>query len=101
MSLPQSATDLDRPLSQNLEINVIDPGTEYGERANLFDVRFTKIINVGQTRIRASFDIYNAFNNNSATGEVNDFTIGGNDDYLTPTAIIPGRLAKFSVLLNF
>ena len=101
VSLPQSSTDLGRPLSQNLEINVIDPGTEYGERANLFDLRFTKIINAGQTQIRASFDIYNAFNNNSATGEVNDFTIGGNDDYLTPTAIIPGRLAKFSVLLDF
>ena len=96
-----AATDLDRPLSRNLTVNVIEPGTEYGERANLFDLRFTKILSFRRTRLRASFDLYNVFNNNSATGEVNDFIIGGNDEYLTPTAIIPGRLVKFAFLIDF
>ena len=101
VALPQAATDLDRPLSSNLEINVIEPGTEYGERANLVDLRFTKIFTFGPTRLRAMFDLYNLFNNNSATGEVDDLSIGGNDNYLTPTAIIPGRLLKFAFQLDF
>ena len=101
VALPLSATDLNRPLSQNLEINVIEPGTEFGDRANLLDLRITKSFEIDQTRLRASFDIYNVFNDNSATGEVNDLTIGGNDDWLTPTAIIPGRLAKISILFDF
>lgn len=101
IALPLSATDLNRPLSQNLEINVIEPGTVYGERANLFDLRFTKIMTTGQAQWRAMFDIYNVFNNNSATGEVQELTIGGNDNYLTPTAIIPGRLMKFGFQFDF
>ena len=101
VALPQSATDLDRPLSGNLEIDVIEPGTEYGARANLFDLRFTKIFNFGPARFRAMFDLYNVFNDNSATGEVDELSIGGSDNYLTPTAIIPGRLVKFAFQLDF
>ncbi len=47
------------------------------------------------------FDIYNVFNDNSATGEEHELTIGGNDNYLEPTAIIPGRLAKIAFQIDF
>ena len=95
-------TDLGRPLSGGtVEVNVIEPGTQYGERANLFDLRFTKSFNFGPTRFRAMFDLYNAFNNNAAVIENYDLNFGGEDSYLTPTGIIPGRLAKLAFQLDF
>ena len=94
-------TDLGRALpGGTVEVNVIEPGTDYGERANLFDLRFTKGFNFGSTRLRAMVDLYNAFNNNAAVVENYDLVPGGTS-YLTPTGIIPGRLAKFGFQFDF
>ena len=94
-------TDLGRALSTGtVEVNVIEPGTEYGERANLFDLRVTKILNFGQTRVRAMLDLYNAFNNNAAVVENYDLVTGGTT-YLTPSGIIPGRLVKIGFQFDF
>ena len=65
MTLPSSATTLGRPLSAALTINAIEPGTEYGERATTFDLRFTKFIKAGPTRSR--YGGLFAFNNNAPT----------------------------------
>ena len=79
-------------------VNVLDPGTVYGERFNQLDLRFTKIFSVGGTvRLRAMFDIYNIFNANSVTKE--EYGLGAN--YLLPQAIIPPRLGKFAFQLDF
>ena len=79
-------------------MNVLEPGTDYGARANLFDLRLTKIVSLaGQARVRAMFDLYNVFNDNTVTRE----NIGVGENYLTPTAIVPGRLAKFAVQVDF
>ena len=79
-------------------VSVLEPGTDYGERYNQFDLRLTKIFNVGgSTRLRAMFDLFNMFNANSVTKE--EYSLGGN--YLQPVAIMPGRLAKFAFQLDF
>ena len=92
MTFTADQTDLGRPLSTGtVDVNVIEPGTEFGERANLFDLRFTKIFNFGPARFRAMFDLYNAFNNNAAVVENQDLIPGASDSYLTPTGIIPPR----------
>lgn len=101
MSLPVSATTLTRPLSSNLQINAIEPGTVFGERANLFDLRFGKLIRVGTTRTRVMLDLYNAFNNNAPTREDYVITPGGRDNYLTPGTIVPARLIKLGFQLDF
>ena len=94
-------TDLGRALSGGtVEVNVIEPGTVYGERANLFDLRFAKGFDLGPARLRAMFDLFNAFNTNSAVVENYDLVTGSNS-YLTPTGIIPGRLAKFAFQFTF
>ena len=94
-----SATDLGRPFTLGTTArHILEPGTEYGDLANLLDVRLTKLFDVGATtRIRAMFDVYNVFNNNAVTSEGN--TIGSN--YRVPDVIIPGRLAKFAVQFDF
>jgi hypothetical protein len=101
MSLPVSATTLNRPLSSNLTINAIEPGTVFGERANLFDLRFTKFLSVARTRTRVMVDLYNAFNNNAPTREDYVLTVGGRDNYLTPGTIMPGRLVKIGFQVDF
>ena len=94
-------TDLGRPFvlhGSSVELNLVEPGTLYGERFNQFDFRVTKIFNLGGTaRVRAMFDLYNLFNANAVT--IEEPTFGPN--WLAPTAIMPGRLAKFAFQFDF
>ena len=81
-----------------LSANVIEPGTVYGERFNQVDLRLTKIVKLGGTlQLRAMFDLFNVFNANSVTLE--QYAVG--PAYLTPQAILPGRLAKVAFQLDF
>jgi hypothetical protein len=81
-----------------LSANVLEPGTVYGERFNQIDLRFTKIVGLGGTvRLRAMFDLYNLLNANTATLE--QYAVG--PAYLSPQAIMPGRLGKFAFQLDF
>ena len=92
------AAALGRPHTEGtVTVNVLDPGTVYGERFNQLDLRFTKILSLGNTvRLRAMFDIYNVFNANAVTKEEYGLT-----NYLGPIAIMPGRLGKFAFQLDF
>ena len=96
-----AATDLGRPLvlyPSAVELNLVEPGTFYGERFNQLDVRLTKIFNLGgAARFRAMFDLFNVLNANAVT--VEDPTFG--PTWLSPTAIMPGRLAKFAFQIDF
>ncbi|MCY4599826.1 MAG: carboxypeptidase regulatory-like domain-containing protein [Acidobacteria bacterium] len=77
-------------------LNALQPGTEYGERFNQFDLRFTKIIPMGETRLRAMFDIFNVFNANAVFSESY-----AQNNYLTPTGFMPPRLYRFAFQLDF
>jgi len=101
INLPVSATTLGRPLSSLLQINAIEPGTVFGERANLFDLRFGKQFNFGRAQTRLMVDLYNAFNNNAPTREDYIITTGGADNYLTPGTIVPARLVKIGFQVDF
>lgn len=92
---------LGRPATQfagGLSVNVLEPGTVYGGRFEQVDFRVTKIIGLGGTvRLRAMFDLYNVLNANSVTLE--QYAVG--PAYLSPQAILPGRLGKFAFQLDF
>ena len=96
-----AATDLGRPLvlyTSAVELNLVEPGTFYGERFNQLDVRLTKIFDLGgAARFRAMFDLFNVLNANAVT--IEDPTFG--PTWLAPTAIMPGRLAKFAFQIDF
>ena len=95
----QLAAALGRPHSVgSVRVDVIPPGTEYSDRFNQLDVRFTKILTLGGgTRLRAMFDIFNVFNENAVTQELSGF----GPRYLKPALIMPGRLGKFSFQFDF
>ena len=83
--------------SGGVELNMIEPGTLYGERFNQLDLRFTKILNFGGARLRAMLDLYNVLNANAVMAE--DSAWG--PTWLAPVVIMPGRLAKFGFQLDF
>jgi hypothetical protein len=93
------AAALGRPATGGAQtINVISPGTVFGDRFTAFDVRFTKIFSIANgSRFRAMFDIFNVFNANSTAFEEPAF--GGS--WLNPQVIMPGRLAKVAFQLDF
>ena len=94
-------TSLGRPFTSfpgAMGLNLITPGSSYGDRFTQFDLRFTKILNLGGgTRLRAMFDLFNVFNANTVMAETTFF----GDDYLTPQVIMPGRLVKFAFQFDF
>ena len=52
---------LGRPFSNNapnVTVNLVEPGTLYGDRINEIDLRFAKILRFGRTRTNLGFDVY-------------------------------------------
>ena len=92
---------LGRPLSggsRSALVPLIEPGTMYEERRAQLDMRLSKIFELpSEMRLRASFDLYNALNDNSVLGIVT--TYGGS--WLRPSSILPARLIQLSGRLSF
>jgi hypothetical protein len=76
---------------------LIQPATLFDPRINQLDLRLSKTVRIGGGRVQANFDLYNAFNRSTAL--VINNTYGS--DWLKPTQIMDGRLAKFGVEVTF
>jgi hypothetical protein len=103
-SAPNSAIQpsLGRPLSNaatSATINLITPGTMFGDRVNEVDLRLAKILRFGRTRTNIGFDIYNVLN--SAAVLSYNLAYVPNGQWLTPTAVILPRFWKFSFQVDF
>ena len=83
----------------NVTINLLEPGSEYGDRINQLDFRFAKNFKFGPTRSMFSVDLYNSLNANPVISYNNNFTPNG--PWLQPNSILNGRLVRFSVDFNF
>ncbi len=95
-----------RPYTQGgtVEVNVVPPGSWYGDRFSQFDLRLTKIFRMGGgTQLRAMFDLFNLFNANAVTREAPGWggATGTGAGYLVPQVTMAGRLAKFAFQLDF
>ena len=88
---------LGRNLTSRRRIPLIEPGTQFGERLYQLDVRLSWSPNVGRSRFRFIPDIANALNANPILLQNN--TYGGN--WLNPTYILPGRIIKPTVQIDF
>jgi hypothetical protein len=98
----QVAGSLGRPLgaASTVTVNVVQPGTLYGERMNQFDVRLAKTFTVGRTRLQGLFDVYNAFNGNAIVAVNNTYGTNG-ATWDVPQRILPARLFKFGLQMTF
>ena len=94
------APSLGRPLSggaANVLVNLVEPGTMYGDRINQFDFRSAKVLRFGRTRTMVSLDLYNACNS-SAVQSYNQ-TYG--TAWLTPTLVVPARFLMVCGQVDF
>jgi hypothetical protein len=94
---------LGRPLSNNLTsvtVNLIEPGTFYGDRVNEFDIRLAKILRFGGTRTNIGFDLYNLLNSAPVLAYNLNYS-PTNTAWLTPTSVLQPRFWKFSVQFDF
>jgi hypothetical protein len=100
---------LNRPFAglgaQTITVNLIEPGTLYGDRVNQMDVRVAKILRFGRTRTNVGFDIYNITNsapvltyNQTFNPNIPDTAAG---HWLTPTSVLQSRFVKLSAQIDF
>jgi hypothetical protein len=80
----------------NVTVNLVKPGTMFGERLNQLDLRLSKLVRYGRTRTRFSVDIYNALNSNAVLSQNNNYGA-----WLRPTFILLARFAKLGVQFDF
>ena len=93
-----TTTTLARPFTNaQANVSLIEPASEYGDRLNQIDLRFTKIVDVGHGRIDFNVDLYNAFNSDAVIGELGTF----GPVWRLPTTIIQPRFVKFAARWDF
>jgi hypothetical protein len=104
---PNSATvGLNRAFAgtggQTVTVNLVEPGTLYGDRVNQIDLRFAKILRFGRTRTNVGLDIYN-ITNSAAVLTYNETYVPGQavGGWLTPTSVLQARFVKFSAQFDF
>jgi hypothetical protein len=94
---------LGRPLSgggaPTITVNLIEPGTQYGDRVNTIDLRVAKILRFGSLRTNLGVDVYNIFNSSAVLTYNQAFNPGGT--WLAPTSVMQARFAKVSASIDF
>lgn len=78
----------------NVSINLIEPGSKYGERINQLDFRIAKNLRFGSTLSMLSVDLYNVMNANAVLTYNQTFVPNG--PWLQANSILTGRLARIS-----
>jgi Carboxypeptidase regulatory-like domain/TonB-dependent Receptor Plug Domain len=78
-------------------VQLIAPGTLYGDRFTQVDLRLGKGFKAGRSRIQGTFDLYNLLNSSAILSQNNTF----GTSWRTPTLILQGRLMKLGVQVDF
>jgi hypothetical protein len=81
----------------NTLVNLIQPGTMYGDRRNQVDMRAAKILKISGIRTQVGVEVYNLFNSSF----VPSYNLTYGPRWLTPTSLLPPRFAEFSARIEF
>jgi hypothetical protein len=81
----------------NVVAELIPMATEFEDRLHQIDLRFTRGLRAGRTRLRVNFDIYNVFN----AGDVLRLTDRYGTSWLNAVQVMGGRLMKIGAHLDF
>jgi len=94
----QIEPSLGRPLAGTAvaQINIVTPGSMYGDRLNQLDFRVGKIVRYRGFRSSLNVDLYNVFNDNAVLTENGSFAL-----FRQPLLVLNPRIVKFSVNFDF
>ena len=93
------APSLGRNLSgnaANMVVNIVEPGSVYGERMHQLDLRVGKILRYGRVRTTASFDLYNVLNANPVLTENRAF-----GTWRQPQKVLGPRFVELVLRMEF
>jgi len=99
----QVIPELGRPLSggaQSTFVNVVEPGTLYGDRINQVDLRVSKVLRFGGRRAMIGLDVFNLFNTNAVYQYLQTYA-GNGATWLQPSSLVTARFAKLSAQIDF
>ncbi|MEO8258768.1 MAG: TonB-dependent receptor [Acidobacteriota bacterium] len=102
----EAAKSLGRSLSGNatqVTVNLIEPGSLYGNRINQLDFRIAKILKIRGTRTMIGADMYNATNSAAILTYNNTFSsvTSGASAWRSPTSVLTGRMIRISGEFSF
>jgi len=84
----------------NVTVNLVEPGTLYGDRINQIDLRVGKLLNVGRTRTKLQVDFYNLMNAAPVLA-YNQTYSPTSSTWLTPTSVLAARVAKIGATVDW
>ena len=96
------AASLGRELSgnaSNVTVNLVPPGTRYGDRINEMDVRVAKVLRRGRVQTMMALDIYNTLNSSAGLTYNNAFAPGV--AWPRPNTILTPRFFRITVETEF
>ena len=83
----------------NVTVNLVAPGTMYGDRINQLDVRGSKILKLGASRTMIALDVYNTLNSSAVLTYNPAFVPGGT--WLQPLAFMAPRAFRITAEIYF
>jgi hypothetical protein len=86
--------------SPTITVNLIEPGTLYGERVNQVDMRFAKVLRFKGTKTLVGFDVYNIANS-AAVLTYNQTFSPTTTTWLRPQSVLQARFVKISAQIDF
>ena len=99
--MPKIAPSLGRNLAAGVAgtatVQLIEPGTMFGDRLNQVDVRVTKVVKVNRVDIKGMVDLYNLFNASPVLALNNRY----GPAWQQPFIILAGRFVKFGLQADF
>ncbi len=97
-----AAESLKRNLSgnaANVTVNLIAPGTMYGDRLNQLDVRVARTFGPRRAQLQLALDVYNTLNSSAVLSYNSTFVPNG--PWLQPLSILSPRMFRFTAELVF
>ncbi len=82
-------------------IELIEPGTLFGENHTQLDLRMSRRFTVGRFRIRGDAALYNVFNTDWVSSVNTTFSTAASNAFMRPTGVLQGRLFKIGLQLEY
>ena len=98
--VPTLGRNLAAGAAANVTLNVLEPGSIYGDRVHQFDLRGARAFIVGGVSLKATVDLYNVFNANPVIEWNNTYGTTG-AAWLNPREVLVPRFLKVGMQVSF